>query len=70
LFDKDYKPPPIPKSYWVNRGFDEAYAKEMEGFLSKMKVISFSWRVGILFNMMNLFHFVGGRKLYCSMTTF
>lgn len=40
LFDEDYKPPPIPKSYWVNRGFDEAYAKEMEGFLSKMKVIT------------------------------
>lgn len=24
----------------MNRGFDEAYAKEMEGFLSKMKVIT------------------------------
>jgi hypothetical protein len=37
LFEEDYKSPSIPNSYWIHSGFDEVYAKEMEGFLWEMK---------------------------------
>lgn len=40
LREEDYKSPPIPTSYWVNRGFDEAYVKDMESFLHEIKRVT------------------------------
>lgn len=46
LRDEDYSAPPVPSSYWISLGYDEANVERMEKFLQEVKLTTLKLRSG------------------------